>query len=252
MPAKDTKLDPNSHPPTAEAETALAEKGEKQKKPTVVLLVRHGHNEWVGQNRLPGWTPGIHLNEHGRKQAEAVGQKLAQAEITIDALYSSPLERTMETANLIAQHLNMPVEQCRGIGEVEYGQWTGKKIEELAKHPHWQVVQHYPSAAKFPQGETIYQMQARAVQQVNTLVDKHPEQTILLVSHADLIKSVVAHYLGVHLDLFQRIVISPASISTIVFTPLRPMIQGVNDISQLPADPKPEKSENDHTPKKED
>ena len=209
----------------------------KDKKPTVVLLVRHGHNEWVGKNKLPGWTPGIHLNDHGRKQAEAVGKRLADKQVKIDALYSSPLERTMETAELIAKHINLPIQACKGIGEVEYGDWTGKEIKELAKKPEWQVVQFYPSNTVFPKGESLYHMQSRAVQQINTLVAQHAEQTILLVSHADLIKSVLAHYLGIHLDLFQRIVVSPASISTIVFTPLRPMIQNVNDTSHLPPDP---------------
>ena len=218
-------------------ENKTEEKKEQEKKPTTILLVRHGQNDWVGKHKLAGWTVGVHLNEHGRKQAGAVGQRLAQAGPKIDVIYASPLERTMETANLIAEHLKLPVHERRGIGEVEYGEWTGKEIKELAKHPHWQVVQFYPSNAKFPKGETLYQMQARAVQEIDQLVTQHPEQTLLLISHADLIKSVIAHYLGVHLDLFQRIVVSPASITTISFTTLRPMIHHVNDTSHLPPDP---------------
>jgi probable phosphoglycerate mutase len=211
----------------------------QQDKPTTVLLVRHGQNDWVGKHKLAGWTPAVHLNQHGRKQASSVGKRLAKAKAKINAIYASPLERTMETANLIGEHLCLPVNKYPGIGEVEYGDWTGKAIEKLAKLPEWAVVQYYPSNTRFPGGESLYEMQARGVQQVNKLVDKHRGQTLLLVSHADVIKSVVAHYLGVHLDLFQRIVISPASITTIVFTTMRPMVYTVNDTSHLPPDPKP-------------
>lgn len=211
-------------------------------KSTTVLLVRHGQNDWVGKNKLAGWTPGVHLNKHGRKQAKAVGKRLANAQTKVDAIYASPLERTMETAELIAGYLNLPVSKCQGLGEVKYGDWTGKAIKKLAKLPSWSVVQFYPSNARFPKGESLYEMQARGVQQINQLVEKHPGQTLLLVSHADLIKSVVAHYLGVHLDLFQRIVVSPAAITTIVFTFMRPMVYTVNDTSHLPPEPKSKKS----------
>ena len=215
------------------------EKEAQQTKPTTVLLVRHGQNDWVGKHKLAGWTPGVHLNKHGRKQATSVGKRLAKAKAKIDAIYASPLERTMETANLIAEHIDLPVRKYPGIGEVEYGDWTGKAIKKLAKLPQWAVVQYYPSNTQFPAGESLYGMQARGVQQVNKLVAKHPGQTLLLVSHADVIKSIVAHYLGVHLDLFQRIVVSPASITTIVFTTMRPMVYTVNDTSHLPPEPKP-------------
>ena len=208
-------------------------------KPTTVLLVRHGQNDWVGKHKLAGWTPGVHLNEHGRKQAKSVGKRLAKNKVKIDAVYASPLERTMETAELITGYLDLSISKCPGIGEVEYGDWTGKAIKKLAKLPAWSVVQYYPSNTRFPQGESLYEMQARGVQQVNKLVEKHPGQTILLVSHADVIKSIIAHYLGVHLDLFQRIVVSPASITTIIFTFMRPMVYTVNDTSHLPPDPEP-------------
>jgi len=208
-------------------------------KPTTILLVRHGQNDWVGKHKLAGWTPGVYLNKHGRKQAKSVGKRFVETNTKIDAIYASPLERTMETAELIAKPLNLPITQCPGIGEVEYGDWTGAEIAKLAKLPEWSVVQYYPSNTQFPQGESLYGMQARGVQQVNKLVAQHPGQTILLVSHADVIKSIIAHYLGVHLDLFQRIVVSPASITTIVFTFMRPMVYTVNDVSHLPPDPKP-------------
>ena len=200
---------------------------------TTLLLVRHGENDWVGKNKLAGWTPGVHLNKRGRRQAQAAGKWLAKYGPRVDAIYTSPLERTRETADLIARCLNLPVQTSEAIGEVECGDWTGKSIKKLSRHPHWGVVQFYPSNARFPAGESLYHMQTRAVHQVNDLLARHRGQTILLVSHADVIKSVVAHYLGLHLDLFQRIVISPASITTILFTPMRPMVQTVNSTGHL-------------------
>ncbi|MEM7030960.1 MAG: MSMEG_4193 family putative phosphomutase [Chloroflexota bacterium] len=217
------------------------EKKAEETKPTTVLLVRHGQNDWVGKHKLAGWTPGVHLNPYGRKQAESVGKRLAKTRAKIDKIYASPLERTVETAELIAKHIDVPIKTYKKIGEVEYGDWTGKEIKKLAEKKEWAVVQYYPSDAQFPKGESLYEMQARAVQAVNKLVKKHPGQTLLLVSHADLIKSVIAHYLGVHLDLFQRIVVSPASITTIVFTFMRPMVYTVNDTSHLPPPPKEKK-----------
>jgi len=208
-------------------------KEQSSRRPTTLLLVRHGENDWVGKNKLAGWTPGVHLNKRGRRQARAVGKWLAQHGPRVDAIYASPLERTRETADLIARKLNLPVQTSEAIGEVECGDWTGQHIKKLSRLPQWGVVQFYPSNARFPAGESLYHMQTRAVHQVNDLLARHRGETILLVSHADVIKSVVAHYLGLHLDLFQRIVISPASITTIVFTPMRPMVQTVNSTGHL-------------------
>ncbi len=219
-------------------------------KPTTILLVRHGENDWVGKHKLAGWTPGVHLNKHGKKQAASAGERLAKSPVKVDTIYASPLERTMETAEIIAGYLNVSINKHKGIGEVEYGEWTGQAIKKLAKLPSWSVVQFYPSNARFPQGESLYEMQARGVQQINQLVEKHPGQTLLLVSHADVIKSVVAHYLGMHLDLFQRLVISPASITTIVFTFMRPMVYTVNDTSHLPPAPKKKKKKKKSNQKK--
>jgi probable phosphomutase (TIGR03848 family) len=179
-------------------------KGTKKKqthefKPTTVLLIRHGENEWTTSNKLAGRTPGVHLNEYGRQQAEALGKRLAEIELA--AIYASPLERTVETAQAIAGHQPVDIQTHDGLLEVDYGQWTGKKIKKLAKDPRWPVIQFYPSGAGFPDGETMYGMQTRFVQEVNRLVTKHPGQTIAVVGHADLIKAAVAHYL----ELVQRI-----------------------------------------------
>ncbi|MFQ5613861.1 MAG: MSMEG_4193 family putative phosphomutase [Anaerolineae bacterium] len=209
---------------------ALNKKNQRDK-PTVVLLIRHGQNDWVGKNKLAGWTPGVRLNKLGRAQAAATGQRLASEDIA--AVYSSPLERTVETAQAIAQPHKLKVQFQKMLGEVDYGQWTGKSIAKLSKTDAWPVVQFYPSAARFPGGESLFEMQARAVQEINRLVEAHPGQTIVIVSHADLIKSVIAHYLGTHLDLFQRIVVSPASITRVAFLKMGPRIITVNDTGHL-------------------
>jgi probable phosphomutase (TIGR03848 family) len=216
-----------------------SEKPKKDQKPTTVLLIRHGENEWTETHKLAGRTPGVYLNDYGRQQAKALGERLAKAEL--HALYASPLERTMETAEAIAQHHDLEIQQHAGILEVDYGKWTGRAIKKLAKKKSWPVIQFYPSGAGFPGGETMYMMQARMVQSINDLVVKHPGQTIALVGHADLIKAAVAHYLGVHFDLFQRIVISTASVTTILFSRMGPRIVAVNDTNHNP--PRPEKND---------
>jgi probable phosphoglycerate mutase len=200
-----------------------------------VLFIRHGENEWTKSHKLAGRTPGVHLNDYGRQQAEALGQRLAS--LKLDAIYASPLERTVETAQAIAQHQPVQVTTHDGLLEVDYGKWTGAKIKKLAKDPHWPVIQFHPSGAAFPGGETMYGMQARFVQEVNQLVTRHPGQTIAVVGHADLIKAAVAHYLGIHFDLFQRIVISTTSITTILFLPTGPQVVGVNDTNHVPPAP---------------
>lgn len=212
----------------------------EQPKPTTVLFVRHGENEWTQSHKLAGRTPGVHLNEQGKKQAAALGKRLAKTKL--DALYASPLERTLETAEAIAQHQNdLLVQPNPGLLEVDYGKWTGREIAKLSQKKSWPVIQFYPSGAGFPGGETMYQMQARFVQEVNRLVAGHPGETIAIVGHADLIKAAVAHYLGVHFDLFQRIVISTASITTVMFTRMGPRVVAVNDTHHNPPPPKQEK-----------
>jgi probable phosphoglycerate mutase len=205
-------------------------------KPTTVLFVRHGENEWTESHKLAGRTPGVHLNEYGRQQVEALGKRLAGTKL--GAIYASPLERTIETAQAIAQHHTLEIQKCDGLLEVDYGEWTGKKIKKLVKTPQWPVIQFFPSGAVFPGGETMYGMQARFIQQIGQLAAQHPGETIAVVGHADLIKAAVAHYLGVHFDLFQRIVISTASITTISFTPMGPRVVSVNDTNHVPSRPK--------------
>jgi probable phosphoglycerate mutase len=143
----------------------------------------------------------------------------------------------VETAQVIAKHHQLKVKTRPGMVEVDYGDWTGQAIQKLAKKKSWPIIQFYPSGAAFPGGETMYQMQTRMVQEINALVVEHPGQTLALVGHADLIKAAVAHYLGLHFDLFQRIVISTASITTISFTPMGPRVITVNDTNHNPPRP---------------
>lgn len=205
---------------------------------TEFLLIRHAVNDWVKTGRLAGWTPGVHLNQDGQAQARALGEHLANTRLA--AIYASPLERTMETAQAIAaHHPSLEVRKLEGIGEVRYGQWQGEKLSRLRREKLWQIVQVYPSRAQFPGGEAIRQAQARAVDALETLVEQHPKGRVILVSHSDIIKLIVAHYLGAHLDLFQRIEISPASLTIIHLGDGRPYITRVNDTSHLPVISRP-------------
>lgn len=181
---------------------------------TTIILVRHGENDWVKKHRLAGWIPDIYLNENGRNQAQAAADRLSH--LPIKAIYTSPVTRCVETATYLAKATQLELIELEDVGEVRYGEWEGKKIKKLAQNPLWRVVQFFPSRMRFPKGETLRGVQSRAIDALETLCEQHPEDTIVVVSHADLIKLVVAHYLGVHIDLFQRIVISPASCSVIM------------------------------------
>jgi probable phosphoglycerate mutase len=212
----------------------------KQPEPTNLLLVRHALNDWVGE-RLAGWTPDVHLNDKGQAQAKALARRLAEQSIA--AVYASPLERAVETAQILAAPHHLEVQVREGVGEAHYGEWTGQSLEELAKEDAWRVVQFYPSGARFPGGEAIREMQARAVAELDAIVTAHPAQTVLVVSHSDVIKAALAHYVGLHLDLFQRLVVSPASLSVVTFTPMGPRLVCLNDTAHLPQEEKSSQQE---------
>ena len=208
---------------------------------TTFLLIRHAVNDWVKTGKLAGWTPGVHLNEDGQAQAAALGQRLADR--PLKAIYASPLERTMETAQAIAAHHNgLAVQSLEAVGEVRYGRWQGEEVKKLVARKMWQVIQYVPSRASFPEGETMRRVQLRAVDALETLAERHPRQMIAVVSHSDVIKMILAHYLGMHLDLFQRIVVSPASLSVVELGYGRPFVALVNDTSHNPPK-KPAESE---------
>ncbi|MET1156697.1 MSMEG_4193 family putative phosphomutase [Arthrobacter sp.] len=181
---------------------------------TLLLLVRHGETPTTG-TVLPGRAPGLHLSDRGRAQAERVAERLAG--LSISALFSSPLERARETAEPTAARTGLAVTHDDGLLECEFGEWTGSAIADLAALPEWQTVQHSPSAFRFPNGESFPEMQARIVGALEALRTAHAGFVVVCFSHADPIKAAVAHALGTPLDLFQRIVISPGSVSVISF-----------------------------------
>jgi probable phosphomutase (TIGR03848 family) len=182
---------------------------------TLVLLVRHAVTPTTGKV-LPGRAPGLHLSDEGRRQAEAAAKRLA-ALPRIAAVYSSPLERARETAAAIARARGLAVRIERGLLECDFGAWTGASLRRLARKREWAAVQRHPSGFRFPGGESFVEMQSRIADAVRGLVERHPGRAIVAVSHADPIKALLAHVLGTPLDLFQRLVVAPASISAVVF-----------------------------------
>jgi probable phosphoglycerate mutase len=204
---------------------------------TVVLLVRHGQTPTTGAV-LPGRAKGLHLADAGRQQAERVAQRIAELK-TIDAIYASPMERARETAAPIGAARGLKVQVDRGLVECEFGEWTGAELKTLMKLPEWQTVQRAPSTFRFPGGESFTEMQARMVGAVDRLRAKHPGGTIVCVSHADPIKALVAHAMGTHLDLFQRIVIGTCSVSAIAYTAGGPIVLTVNSTGASLAELRP-------------
>lgn len=204
-------------------------------KPTLVLFVRHGQTPTTGAS-LPGRAPGLHLADKGRAQADAAAARIG-ALGGVAAVYASPMERTRETAAPIAKACKLRVRQAKDLIECDFGEWTGRKLSQLRKLDAWRTVQRYPSGFRFPGGESFAEMQSRAVDATHDLVRRHPGDTIVAVSHADVIKAVVAAATGTHLDLFQRIVVSPCSITAILYTPEGPIVLTVNstgdDLSAL-------------------
>jgi broad specificity phosphatase PhoE len=224
---------------------------------TLVLFVRHGRTPTTGLV-LPGRAPGLHLAEDGRAQAEAVAERLASWAVAptsdgpsqdgpaprsratnkphrpaITAIYASPLDRTRETAAPIARRFGLKVAIDRGLVDCDFGEWTGEELKKLAKLPEWTIVQRYPSGFRFPGGESFEGMRARMSDTVAALCRRHPGETIVAVSHADPIKVTVSDALGAPLDLFQRIQISPCSVSAISYHATGPVVLAVNSTGYL-------------------
>jgi probable phosphomutase (TIGR03848 family) len=195
---------------------------------TTLLLVRHGLTDANAGGLLAGWTPGVHLAEKGRAQATALSQRLAT--VPVAAVVSSPLERCQETAAALLADREMDVITDERLGECRYGDWTGQELKKLVKDPMWKVVQAHPSAAVFPGGEALRDTQARAVAAIRERnLELGADATWVAVTHGDVIKSVLADALGMHLDLFQRIVVDPCSVSVVRYTELRPFVVRMND-----------------------
>lgn len=177
---------------------------------TTILLIRHGQNDFVEKGKLAGWLPGVHLNDVGRSQAEAMASALEEFEL--EAVYSSPLERAIETARPIARAKDLTVKRRKGLGEVDIGRWEGLSLRAARRRKLWPIIQNTPSLARFPEGESFFEAQARMVATLEELRGKH-SRTIACVSHADPIKLAVAHYIGMPIDGFQRLDVGPASIT---------------------------------------
>lgn len=180
----------------------------------IIYLVRHGENDYVKEGRLAGRLQGIHLNERGYLQATHIADNVKN--LPIKAIYSSPLDRTMETAAPIASLLNLEVQQREDLAEVNFGTWEGKTLKSLRRRKLWNTVQRSPSMMRFPQGESFLEAQQRVVNFLNCLsAEAKPKDLLLCVTHSDIIKLAVSYYLGLHLDFFQRIIVSPGSITTL-------------------------------------
>lgn len=207
---------------------------------TTVILVRHGLTAETGST-LSGWTPGLHLDERGRSQAAALAEALR--ELPVAAVVSSPLERCVETASSLLDGRTgkdgQPVglELDERLGEVRFGEWTGRSLRDLAKEPLWKVVQAHPSAAVFPAGESLREMQARAVAAIRDWnVRLGPDALYVACSHGDPIRAIVADALGMHLDQFHRLAAGPCSVTVIHYTDLRPVILLLNGTGAAVAD----------------
>lgn len=195
-----------------------------------LLLVRHGLTDATGK-RLVGWTPGVHLSERGREQAETVASRLAP--LRPGAIYSSPLERCRETAEPLARATGRAIRVVEDLGEVRYGEWTGRSFAQLARTKLWRDVQRAPSSIRFPGGESLAETQVRAVRAAAEISATHARATVVLCTHADVIRLLLAHYAGIHLDLFQRLIVEPASVSAVWTGQGTPRILRINDTGTL-------------------
>ena len=194
------------------------------------LLIRHGRTTANASGTLAGWTPDVHLDELGLGQVSALGSRMAA--VPIAAVVTSPLDRCRETASAIVGDRDIPVHPDSEVAEVRYGDWTGEPLKTLAKDPLWKVVQQHPSNARFPgdDAESLADMQARAVRAIRGWNARLGDKAVYaVVSHGDVIKAVLADALGLHLDLFQRIVVDPASLSVVQYSDTRPFVERMND-----------------------
>lgn len=198
---------------------------------TVYFLIRHAATDMVGR-AIAGWLPGIHLNPEGRAQAAALAERLAG--VPLAAIYSSPLERAQETAAPLARLLRVGVETRERLGEIRFGDWTGRSFRDLADDPLWRRFNSDRGNTRAPGGELMLETQSRVVVELEWVRGRRPNEAVAVISHGDVIKAALAHYSGVHLDLFQRIEIAPASVSIVSVDESGPRILRVNDTGVWP------------------
>ena len=196
---------------------------------SVVLLVRHGLTPTTGI-KLPGRAPGLHLSDEGRRQADAAAERIAKIG-KIAAVYCSPITRARETAQPIGRNVRRALRIDRDLADLDIGEWTGMSLKQAARRPEWETVQRSPSTFRFPGGESFPEMQTRMTTALGRIVARHSGQIVVAVSHADPIKAAVAQALGTPLDLFQRIMIAPASITVVAYRRGGPSVITVNSLS---------------------
>ena len=199
---------------------------------TLIIFVRHGKTPTTG-TRLPGRAPNLHLSNEGKSQAETVAKEIENSSSSflgskVSAVYASPMERTQETAKPIAKTLNLRVRTLQGLNECDFGDWTGRRLRDLSKLKSWSIIQKQPSNFRFPNGESFTEMQNRMQKTVDKILERHPGETVVCVSHADPIKAILASAVGTPLDLFQRIVVGPCSTSVVLYTKERPLVLTLN------------------------
>jgi probable phosphomutase (TIGR03848 family) len=197
---------------------------------TLLLLIRHGLTDATG-NRLYGTSPGIHLSGQGREQAERLAERLSP--VRLAAIYSSPLERCRETADAIAKGRRLGVEILPDLGEVEYGEWTGRSFKAVRRTALWRRVHELPSSVRFPGGQSLGEVLERGVRALEMIASRHPRGLVAVVSHGDVIRLVLAHHAGIHIDLFHRLQVDPASVSALALGDGAPRILRVNDTGTL-------------------
>ena len=180
----------------------------------LILLIRHGENDYVKKSRMAGRLPGVHLNANGKAQAQALAEKLASA--PIKAIYCSPLERAVETAQPLASALSQEVIIRQGLIETDIGEWNGQTLKSLRRLKIWRTVQNAPSLFRFPGGESFAETQHRVCRELEAICSGlEPKDMVACITHADPIKLAVAYYIGLPLDNFQRLAVSPASITAL-------------------------------------
>jgi probable phosphoglycerate mutase len=195
---------------------------------TTFFLVRHGAHDLLNRV-LCGRMPGVDLNSNGREQAEQVGRRLSQEDI--DLLQSSPLERAQETAAPIARHTGAKLETASALIEIELGEWTGRSFEEIKAEPAWQQWNHARQVARPPGGESMLEAQQRVISHLDQVRTSYPDARVVLVSHSDVLRAIILYYLGMSLDEFSRIEISPASISKLVVEHWGAKILALNEVA---------------------
>ncbi len=200
---------------------------------TVLLLIRHASNDYLKENRFAGWIPGIHLNAQGQREADALARRLQH--ISLHALYSSPLERARDTANAVAMCQHLDINIVPALGDTRIGEWEGKRIKEVEQTETWKQLQSKPAGVKIGGGEGIDEVQARMIAAIEKIVAKHPKQIVAVFSHADPIKAVVAYYLKMDLNEFQRILINPASVTVLFFDENGAKLFCLNNLDKLPS-----------------